>query len=243
MVRAQQDESGDPWFIAKDIAEILDYRMASDMTRRLDEDEKGTRKMRTPFGDQEMTVINESGLYSAILGSSKPEAKAFKKWVTGEVLPAIRKQGGYMAAKADETPEQLYQRCMNMLNDTIERQKKQIAAQNEQLKLQAPAVDYCETVLASTSLMTCNTIAAHLGISAKRLNAFLDGEGWIYRQGRNWCPSFKIRKLGFCDYVTVPYTNTRGEQCTAYNLKWTEPGRRAVINLWNTRHNLIEGAR
>ena len=88
--------NGEPWFVAKDVADVLGYRMASDMCRRLDEDEKGTQKTRTPGGEQEVTVINESGLYNAVLGSSKPEAKAFKKWVTSEVLPAIRKHGAYV---------------------------------------------------------------------------------------------------------------------------------------------------
>ena len=84
-------EDGEPWFIASDVAGILGYRMASDMTRRLDPDEKGTRSVRTPGGIQEVSVINESGLYSAILGSKIEGAKAFRRWVFEEVLPSIRK--------------------------------------------------------------------------------------------------------------------------------------------------------
>ena len=91
---------GAPWFVAEDIATALEYRNAPDMTRNLDDDEKGTQIVRTLGGDQEMTVINESGLYSAILKSRKPEAKRFKKWVTSEVLPSIRKTGSYSAAPA-----------------------------------------------------------------------------------------------------------------------------------------------
>lgn len=94
-VRVVTDAQGEPWFVAADVAQSLDYRMASDMTRSLDDDEKGTQMVRTPSGDQEMLVINESGLYSAILKSRKPEAKRFKRWVTQEVLPAIRKTGTY----------------------------------------------------------------------------------------------------------------------------------------------------
>lgn len=97
-----------PWFVASDIATALQYRMASDMTRYLDTDEKGTQIVRTLSedqagrggGEQELTVINESGLYSAILRSRKPEAKRFKKWVTAEVLPAIRRTGRYDIASA-----------------------------------------------------------------------------------------------------------------------------------------------
>lgn len=86
---------GEPWFVAKDVAEVLGYGLATNMTRRLDEDEKGIRLSHTLGGEQNLTVINESGLYSAIIGSQKPEAKAFKKWVTSEVLPTIRKTGRY----------------------------------------------------------------------------------------------------------------------------------------------------
>ena len=84
-----------PWFVAADVASALLYSEAKDMTRNLDDDEKGRQIVPTPGGDQEMLVINESGLYSAILRSRKPEAKRFKKWVTAEVLPAIRKHGRY----------------------------------------------------------------------------------------------------------------------------------------------------
>lgn len=84
-----------PWLVAADVAAALEYRIAGDMTRNLDEDEKGTHIVGTLGGDQEMLVINQSGLYSAILRSRKAEAKRFKKWVTAEVLPAIRKHGRY----------------------------------------------------------------------------------------------------------------------------------------------------
>jgi prophage antirepressor-like protein len=97
-----------PWFIAADVSAALEYRIAGDMTRNLDDDEKGTQIVRTPGGEQEMLVINESGLYSAILRSRKSEAKRFKKWVTAEVLPAIRKHGRYESpAKPKRQPKQL----------------------------------------------------------------------------------------------------------------------------------------
>lgn len=88
-IRVMTDDQGEPLFVASDVAKILGYRMASDMTRRLDPDEKGTRSMRTLGGTQEMTTINESGLYNAILGSKVEGAKAFRRWVTSEVLPSL----------------------------------------------------------------------------------------------------------------------------------------------------------
>ena len=95
---------GEPWWVATDVAQSLEYRIAGDMTRILDEDEKGTQIVRTLGGEQEMLIINESGLYSAILRSRKQSAKRFKKWVTAEVLPSIRKHGAYMMPAAE--PEQ-----------------------------------------------------------------------------------------------------------------------------------------
>lgn len=91
---------GEPWFVAADVCAAIG--ITTEQTRRLDDDEKGLYSTQTPSGTQEMTVINESGLYSLILGSRKPEAKKFKKWVTSEVLPAIRKTGTYTLAKPAE---------------------------------------------------------------------------------------------------------------------------------------------
>lgn len=94
-VRVQCDEKGEPWFIAKDVADVLAYSDTQAMTRRLDDDEQETCTDNSSGQVRRITIINESGLYSAILGSTKPEAKAFKRWVTHEVLPSIRKTGSY----------------------------------------------------------------------------------------------------------------------------------------------------
>lgn len=91
------DRDGEAWFVASDVSETLEYSEPSAMTRHLDDDEKGLTILQTPGGEQSVLIINESGLYSAVLRSRKPEAKAFKKWVTSEVLPAIRKTGSYQA--------------------------------------------------------------------------------------------------------------------------------------------------
>ena len=94
-VRCVLDDKGVVWFVASDVARALGYRDAYNMARILDEDEKGTQIVSTPAGDQEMIAINEPGLYHAALKSRKPSARAFRKWVTGEVLPAIRRTGRY----------------------------------------------------------------------------------------------------------------------------------------------------
>jgi prophage antirepressor-like protein len=100
------DVEGEPWFIAKEVADILGYSDTYEMTKRLDDDEKSNRQIAglgSPTGGRGTTIINESGLYSAILGSTKPEAKPFKRWVTHEVLPAIRKSGSYTARQSRPT--------------------------------------------------------------------------------------------------------------------------------------------
>lgn len=108
-VRVITDEQGNSWFVAKDISNILEIEWRGSSTLSfLDEDEKGVRKFRTPSGEQEMLIINESGLYTLILRSNKPAARPFRKWVTAEVLPAIRKTGFYRQPGADpDKPETL----------------------------------------------------------------------------------------------------------------------------------------
>lgn len=130
----------EPWFVAKDVSSILGYRDATNLARRLDSDEKGTQKVSTPSGKQEMTIVNESGLYSAILYSNKPEAKAFKRWITHEVLPTIRKTGGYISPKANDAQiaalldsfrEEAYHRAQ------AEAENKQLRSQIDQLAAHA----------------------------------------------------------------------------------------------------------
>ncbi|QXI03163.1 Bro-N domain-containing protein [Pseudomonas monsensis] len=122
-----------PWFVAADVSSALEYRIAGDMTRNLDEDEKGTQIVRTPGGDQEMLVINESGLYSAILRSRKTEAKRFKKWVTAEVLPAIRKHGRYEDhGKMTELMNQLSLGQFNAIKGVIRDKAKAVPAELRQ---------------------------------------------------------------------------------------------------------------
>lgn len=104
-IRVIANDQGDPWFVANDVSELLGYRNAPDMTRMLDEDEKGTHnlRIRSESGveqDREMTIISESGLYACILKSRRAEAQTFRKWVTSEVLPTIRKTGKYEAPAA-----------------------------------------------------------------------------------------------------------------------------------------------
>lgn len=235
-VRVCQDSEGEPWFVASDIANILGYRDAFNLCRRLDDDDKGTQKMSTPSGGQDFTVINESGLYNAILCSNKPEAKFFKRWVTSEVLPAIRKTGGYIHATPEMSDDEIMAKALIVAQSTIERKNAVIEEQKKQLELQAPDVEYCQEVLSASNLHTTNSVAMHIGVSAIKLNKFLVDEDWIYKQGGIYYASCKIRGRDYADFHVIPYVNRDGETMTREHLKWTEKGRRAIIDLWNKKH-------
>lgn len=116
--RTITDEHGELWFVAKDVCEILE--MKTEQVRRLDDDEKGLRKTQTLGGEQEMVVISESGLYTLIIRSNKPEAKPFRKWVTSEVLPTIRKTGQYHRQTAPVSrPDVSWEEYAGLLRDKI----------------------------------------------------------------------------------------------------------------------------
>lgn len=118
------DIDGETWFVAADVARVLEYRDAFNATRILDDDERGAHLMSTPSGDQEMTVINEGGLYHLVLLSKKPEAKKFRKWVTAEVLPSIRKTGAYVEPGAvresadGELPDRTFAQWISLIRET-----------------------------------------------------------------------------------------------------------------------------
>lgn len=118
-IRVVTDDNNEPWFVAADVCRVLEIVKPENAYARLDDDEKGTRSMGTPGGQQEMTIINESGLYSLILTSRKPEAKKFKKWVTSEVLPSIRKTGSYSVKGGSET---LHPSVLDQVGTVIQKQ-------------------------------------------------------------------------------------------------------------------------
>lgn len=179
-IRVVRDDGGEPWFVASDIAKALGYGDATHMTRRLDE--KGLRSVETPGGNQTMTVITEAGMYSAILGSQVPNARAFKRWVTHEVLPAIRRDGGYMVTR-DETPEETMARAVLIAQRTIERQKAQI----EEMR---PKALFADAVSASDGTCLVGELAKMLAqsgftIGQNRLFKLLRDDGFLGKRGSN----------------------------------------------------------
>ena len=206
-VRTITDEHGEPWFVAKDVCEVLEIERTDSALRNLDDDEKGTRKMSTLGGTQQVSIISESGLYALIMRSNKPQAKHFRKWVTSEVLPAIRKTGGYISAQPDETPEQIMAKAILIAQDTITRQQAQI----DEYK---PKALFADAVSASHTSILVGELAKLLRqngveIGQNRLFSELREDGFlIKRRGTDYnMPTqrsmemelFEIRERAFSD--------------------------------------------
>jgi len=173
---------GEPWFVAADVARLLGYRMASDMTRRLDPEDRGTRSVRTPSGQQEMTIISEAGLYAAILGSQVPGAREFKRWVTHEVLPAIRRTGRYEVQPAYRLP-QSYSEALRELADQVERNE-QLQAELEQAAPKAHSWDVLASAHGDYDVAHAAQILSRdpaINTGQRRLFAYLAEIGWIRR--------------------------------------------------------------
>ena len=176
-IRVTKDNNGEPWFVAKDVCDALDISNSRDALSRLDEDEKGVGLIDTLGGSQEMSIISESGLYSLSLGSRKPQAKPFKRWITHEVIPIIRKTGGYVGNDnlfietylpfADDNTKLLFR-------NTLETIRKQ----NELLEEQKPMVEFANTVTKSCDNILMRDMAKLLcdqkiNIGEKRLYKLL----------------------------------------------------------------------
>ena len=171
---------GEPWFVAADVCKALELGNPSMTVERLDADEKGISSIDTLGGKQRMAIINEPGLYSVILCSRKPEAKAFKRWITHEVIPAIRKYGGYMTKslleQVLENPNLIYEFARWML---AEQQK------NERLKQELdrakPKADYYDAFIHPESCTNIRATAKELKVPEKMFTAFLIRKRYLYR--------------------------------------------------------------
>ncbi len=188
--------NGEPWFVLKDVCAILgigNNRMASD---RLDTDEKGVSQIDTLGGKQEMTVINESGLYNVILRSDKPEAKPFRKWVTSEVLPSIRKTGGYIAGQENLTPEELMAKALMVAQKTLAEREARIADLTVQNQIMQPKASYFDELVDRGTLTNFRETAKQLGIPPKRFVAFLMEKKYVYRDKRGKLLPYEAKNDG-----------------------------------------------
>lgn len=222
--------NGEPWFVGKDVASILGYSNSRDALRKhVDEEDKGVANCDTPGGIQETTIINESGLYSLILSSKLPQAKAFKRWVTSEVLPAIRKQGAYSLGVPTNFRDALYLAYQQQV--TIEALETENAFKDQKIAELQPKADYLDTILQSKSLMTITQIAKDYGMSARTMNKKLHALGVQYKQGSQWFLYAKYQNRSYTSSETISVIQSDGREKVVMNTKWTLKGRIFLYNL------------
>ena len=175
---------GEPWFVAADVCRALEISNNRDALSRLDDDEKGVALTDTPGGQQEMSVINEPGLYTLVLGSRKPEARAFKRWITHEVIPAIRKHGGYLTPPTIEellnNPDMIVELALRL---KAEREKRVEAEKN--LMLAKPKVEYFDALVDRNTLTGIRETAKELQWREKDFVSFLLDNGFVYRDQKS----------------------------------------------------------
>ena len=224
------------YFVGKDVAKILRYSNTQrSVNAHVDSEDKRGYQISTPYGTQEMTVINESGLYSLILSSKMPQAKEFKHWVTSEVLPAIRKHGAYM------TPQTIEKALLNP--DTIinlatqlkkeQEQRKQLQAENEQMKPKALFADAVSTSNTSILIGQLAKILKQNGVDTgqNRLFAWMRTNGYLGKRGDSYNkPTQKSMELGLMEVKERTVNNPDGSIRVTITTKVTGKGQRYFIN-------------
>lgn len=187
-LRTLTDENGEPWFVAKDVCDILEISNPSDALKRLDDDERS----RFNLGRQgETNIVNEAGLYVLVLGSRKPEAHEFKRWVTHEVLPQIRKTGGYIPTTDADDDMTILAKAVMIGQRTMEAQKRKIAEQQtriDELQPKASAWDNFVDIDDALSVRDSAKLLSNLGrtVGQTELFEWLDRHDWIFRENKHW---------------------------------------------------------
>ncbi|MDD2954555.1 MAG: phage antirepressor KilAC domain-containing protein [Parabacteroides sp.] len=238
---------GKPMFVANDIAAMLGYSNRYDAINRHCKGcvkHEGVSITTNQYGKSteqkvEISFIPESDVYRLVMRSKLPEAEQFQDWVCEEVLPAIRKTGGYMVDKENDSPEEIMARALLVAQDTMKRKEARIhqleetaAIQEQQIKIAAPKVEYHDTVLMSADTYTTNQIAKELGISAVTLNKKLRSLGVQYSQSGQWLLYAKYQNKGYTKTHTYTFTHaTTGQPGTAMRTVWTEAGRKFIHGL------------
>lgn len=197
--------SGQPWFVAIDVCNVLEIANSRDAVARLDEDEKNTVGLTdgNKRGNPKMTIVSESGLYSLILGSRKPEAKQFKRWITHEVIPSIRKTGGYIAGQETLSPEELMAKALLVAKQTLaERDARinELSCANSELTVQnqilLPRAQYFDELVDRNLLTNFRETAKELGIAPKRFVNWLVEQKYLYRDKKGKLLPYEGKNTG-----------------------------------------------
>lgn len=179
-VRTVQKD-GEPWFVLKDVCQVLGLSDTNKTAERLDSDELTRTKLVSGGQEREMYIINESGLYSVILRSDKPEAKPFRKWVTSEVLPSIRRNGGYIAGQETMTPEELMAKALMVAQKTLAEREARISALTVENQIMRPKAEYFDDLVDRNLLTSFRETAKQFGVKEKVFIKFLLDKKFIYR--------------------------------------------------------------
>ena len=228
-------QNGEPWFVAADVCKALDIENNRKATNRLDDDEKGVTSSDTLGGKQKLTIVNEAGLYTLVLGSRKPEAKAFKRWITHEVLPTIRRTGGYVNSAeafighylphADESTRTMFRA-----------QLKAIEELNAKIEADKPKVLFADAVSSSDTTILVGEMAKILkqngvDIGQKRFFEWLRQNGYlIKRKGSEWnMPTQRSMELGLFEIKESTHLDGNGCNITTKTPKITGKGQQYFI--------------
>lgn len=235
------EKNGEPWFVAADVCRALDIKNSRDALSRLDDDEKGVVLTDTLGGKQEISIVNEPGLYSLVLGSRKPEAKAFKRWITHDVIPSIRKHGIYATENTVEEMLNDPDTAIRLLTEIKKERtrRKALEAENEaQKQIIAdfqPIKQYVDSILSSTRTLTTTQIAADYDMSAKRLNKILHEDGIQRYVNGQWILYTEHMGKGYTKSKTINITRSDGRPDTVLNTEWTQKGRLMIHEILTKR--------
>lgn len=227
----------EPFFVGKDVADILGYQNGSrDINRHVDEEDRHKIMIFDGNQDKETIVINESGLYSLVLSSKLPTAKRFKRWVTSEVLPAIRKTGGYIGGADNMTEAEIMARAVLIGQRTIEEQKKKIDSLQNEIDVNRPKVLFADAVSASHTSILVGELAKILrgngcNIGQNRLFERLRNDGYLMKCGTSKnIPTQRAMEMGLFEIKEGSYINGSEVNVITKTTKVTGKGQSFFVN-------------
>ncbi|CAC8066905.1 phage antirepressor [Staphylococcus aureus] len=219
----------EPYFVGKDVAEILGYLNTRDaLSKHVDEDDKEILTSRNTtlenLPNRGLTAVNESGLYSLIFSSKLESAKRFKRWVTSDVLPAIRKHGIYATDSVIENTLNNPDYIINILTEYKKEKEQNLLLQQEMGELK-PKADYVDEILKSTGTLATTQIAADYGISAQKLNKLLHEARLQRKVNKQWVLYSEHMGKSYTESDTIPIVRSDGREDTVLQTRWTQKGR------------------
>ena len=231
--------NGEPYFVGRDIAEILGYSNTKDaISTHVDEEDRTviqrSENTTLEIPNRGLTVINESGLYSLILSSKMPNAKKFKHWVTSEVLPAIRKHGVFAVDEVLANPDVLINALMELKKEREEKSALQqiVAIQNQQIIEMKPKASYYDVVLNCKDLVAISVIAKDYGWTANHMNQYFHEKGIQFKQGKKiWLLYKEYAEMGLTSTKTHTYSGSDGSAHSKPHTYWTQKGRLFIYDL------------